>query len=181
MLAFEFACFQPSENRALVHTQLCCSAFDRVGTIFPLSRVVLISVQLHCRDLPLRTQVTDDLAGNRVNEPWGLISLPLQRRSNLSIHQPSGIELAHALLKGLRPSKHGVTAYPPLIPELFLGSRLPIDLDPDLAVSALAIHDDLSNHQAQQLFALLIGGRGRLEDVWVSRCPGPQWPRGPPA
>ena len=108
--------------------------------------------------------MADDLARNRVNKPRGLISLTLQRRGNLRIHQPGGIERAHALLKGLGTSKHSVTAYPALIPELFLGSRLPIDLDPDLAASALAIDDDLSNDQAQHLFTLRMSGRGRLPE-----------------
>jgi hypothetical protein len=68
------------------------------------------------------------------------------------------------LLKGLRTSKHGITLHPALIPELLLCSRLPIDLDPNLAVSPLAINNDLSNYQAQHLFALRIGGRVRLPE-----------------
>lgn len=141
MLAIEFARFQPIENRALIHTQFCGGTFYRVRAIFPLGWVLLVVVQFHCRDLPLRAQVTDDLARNGVNKPWGLISLTLQRRGNLGIHQPCCVEFPYALLKCLRSRKHSVTAYPALIPELFLGSRLPIDLDPNLAANPLAIHD----------------------------------------
>ncbi len=86
VLAFEPARFQPDENRALVNSQLCCSAFHRVGAIFPLSRVALVPVQLDCGDLPLLTQVPDHFARNGVNEPWGLISLRGERCCNLSIH-----------------------------------------------------------------------------------------------
>src|SRR5262249_10481090 len=97
MFSRELARFQPTENRALVHTQLCCSPFYGVGASFPLGRVMLIFVQLDCRDLPLLTQVTEDLARNGVNESRGLISLPSERCCNLSIHQPGGVELAHSL------------------------------------------------------------------------------------
>jgi SAM-dependent methyltransferase len=87
---------------------------------------------------------------------------------------------AHALLKRLGPSTHGITVHPALIPELLLGLRLPVDLHPDLALRPLAIDDDLSNHQAQHLLALRIGGGLCLEDGQVNRCPEPQWPRDPP-
>ena len=55
VLTFESARFQPGENRVLAHTQLGCSALHRVGAIFPLSRVVLIFVELDRGDLPLMT------------------------------------------------------------------------------------------------------------------------------
>ena len=86
----QLARFQPIENCALVHAQLCCSPYYRVGTIFPLRRVMLVPVQFDRRDLPLLTQVTDDLARNGVNKSGCLIALTLQRRCNLSIHQPRG-------------------------------------------------------------------------------------------
>ena len=162
----KLARFQPIENCALVHAQLCCSPFYRVGTIFPLRRVALVLVQLHCRDLPLLTQVTDDLARNGVNESRGLIPLALQCCCNLSIHQPCCVEFMHTLFERLCTSKHGIAAHPALIPELLLRPCLPIDLDLDLAVSPRAHNDDLSNHQAQHLFALRIGGRGRLPERW---------------
>jgi hypothetical protein len=180
VLSGELACFQPGENRALVNSQLCCSAFHRVGAIFPLSRIALVPVQFDRRDLPLLTQVPDHFAGNGVNEPWCLIALRSERCCNLSIHQPCGVELAHALLDRLRTSKHGVAAHPALVAELLMGPRLPIDLYPDLAFNSLAINDHLPNHQAQHLLALSTGGRGRLEDASVNRCQGPQWPLGPP-
>jgi hypothetical protein len=94
---------------------------------------------------------------------------------------PADALFTHTLLKRLRTSKHSVTVHPALVPELLLCSRLPVDLHPNLAFNPPAIDDDFSNHQAQHLFALRIGGGLRLEDVRVNRCPGPQWPHGPPA
>src|SRR6266566_46273 len=164
MLSSEPARFQPGENRALVNSQLCCSAFHRVGTIFPLGTVALVPVQFDRRDLPLLTQVPDHFARNGVNESWGLISLRSERCRNLSVHQPCGIELAHALLERLRTSKHGVAAHPALVPELLMGSGLPIDLHPHLAFNPLAIDDYLPNHQAQHLLALSTGSCGRLPE-----------------
>src|SRR6266566_3506905 len=180
MLSSEPARFQPGENRALVNSQFCCSAFHRVGAIFPLSRVALVPVEFDRRDLPLLTQVPDHFARNGVNESWCLISLRGERCSNLSVHQPCCVELAHPLFERLRSSKHGVTAHPALVPELLMGPGLPIDLHPDLASNPFAIDDHLPNHQAQHLLALSTGSRGRLEDVSVNRCQGPQWPLDPP-
>src|SRR5260221_5230889 len=164
MLSSKPACFQPGENRALVNSQLWCSAFHRVGTIFPLGRVALVPVQFDRRDLPLLTQVPDHFARNGVNEPWCLISLALQRYCNLSIHQPCCVELAHALFERRSISKHGVAVHAALIPELLVSPRLPIDLHPDLASNPLAIDDHLPNHQAQHLLALSTGGRGCLPE-----------------
>src|SRR6266566_5442629 len=166
MLSSEPARFQPGENRALVNSQFCCSAFHRVGAIFPLSRVALVPVEFDRRDLPLLTQVPDHFARNGVNESWCLISLRGERCCNLSVHQPCCVELAHALLERLRTSKHGVTAHPALVPELRVRPRLPIDLHPDLAFNPLAINDYLPNHQAQHLLALRIARRRRLPERW---------------
>src|SRR6266487_2217181 len=154
----EFAHLQPVMNSSWEDSQTGRSAFDRIATIFPLGRIVLFSVDLDRRNVPFFAQQPHRSTRKWAVQPSCPIAFCIENRRNLGIDKRSLIEFTDTLLERLHIGRRFVAAHAACVAELLMGSGLPVDLNPDLSMSSLAIDDHISDHQAQHLFAVGTGG-----------------------
>ena len=105
----------------------------------------------------------------------GPMPLSIEVSGDLGIHEPSHIEGADALLERFYIGRVFVAAF---VVELLICPGLPVNLHPDLSMGALAMNDDVANHQARHLLTVGIGG-GIQAVCCRLRAYGKSSPRGP--
>src|SRR5437667_3927288 len=106
------------------------SAFDRVTAVFPLSRIVLFSVDLDRRNVPFFAQQPYRSTSKWTLQSGRSIAFGIEDRRNLGIDELSGIKFANALLERFHIGRPFVAAHAAFVAELLMGSGLPIDLNP---------------------------------------------------
>src|SRR5437763_13003171 len=127
LLPGQFAHLEPCVDGPWEHSQYGGSSFDGIGSIFPLSRIMLFSiVDLGRRNVPFLTQQPNHPTGKWTVKTGRLIPFGIEVSSDLSIHEPSRIQFTDSLLERLCIGRRFVALHAPFVGELLMCPRLPV-------------------------------------------------------